>query len=137
MKNSLFLLTLTVTTIACSPKKEYNSFDGQTIDSLTTVSFNMPKIDFGKIAPGDTSVNSFVFKNTGSVPLVVTKIDLSCGCLIPDFPKKPVAPGNEDSIVVRYTSKSDYGRQIKTIGVHTNTSEGVQKLKLEGEIGFD
>ena len=39
--------------------------------------------DFGEIAQGDKVEHTFRFRNTGNEPLVITNVQVTCGCTTP------------------------------------------------------
>lgn len=89
--------------------------------------------DFGKIERNKPVTIEFTFKNPGMIPLVVTDVKSSCGCTVPDYPKEPIAPNGEGTIVVTYDAKVS-GYFSKTVSVYTNTGEGVTQLFIKGEV---
>jgi hypothetical protein len=54
--------------------------------------------DFGSIQEGEVVTHTFAFTNTGKTPLVIERAFASCGCTVPDWPRKPVAPGASGEI---------------------------------------
>ena len=48
--------------------------------------------DFGTIKEANGNVShTFIIKNTGEAPLVLTRVIASCGCTTPDWTKEPIA----------------------------------------------
>lgn len=47
----------------------------------------------------------FEFTNTGEKPLVITKIDVSCGCIETDYVKTPIMKGESSKIKSCFESK--------------------------------
>jgi hypothetical protein len=47
------------------------------------IEFSEVKYDFGSIKQGDVVDHVFKFKNTGTQPLVISNIGVSCGCTTP------------------------------------------------------
>ena len=94
---------------------------------------------FGVIAEGDVVEHSFRFKNDGEFPLIINNVTASCGCTIPEWPRDPIAPQEESSILVRFNSKGKPGPQVKTITVYANTDPAYSELRLQGivESGLD
>lgn len=117
---------------SCSRDKKYTSLSGFKTDSITSVNFEAKNFMFLAIKKGDTAAHTYKFKNIGKSDLVITKINVSCGCLIPDYPKRPVKPGQTDSIIIRYTSKTKDGRQLGKLVFHMNTNPEENELILEG-----
>lgn len=75
----------------------------------------------------------FKLKNTGTHPLLVKDIITSCGCTTPEWDKRPVPPGKEKEIHIRFKPNS-LGRFVKEIKVICNTSTGVHSLKIDGYV---
>jgi hypothetical protein len=77
--------------------------------------------DFGKIQEGQQLEVTFRFKNTGDKPLIIQKVQPSCGCTIADQPKEPIAPGAEGLIRANFNSTHHTGINHKTLFVFANT----------------
>ena len=73
------------------------------------------------------------FTNTGNAPLVITKINSSCGCTVPEWPKEPIAPGKTGKIQVKYDT-TRVGPIRKTITVLSNSDTPTKVLKIKGTI---
>lgn len=68
--------------------------------------------NFGTIAEADgLASHTFVVKNTGDSPLVITRITASCGCTQPEWTKAPIAPGKTGNVKVTYNPK---GRPVRS-----------------------
>ncbi|MDI9357155.1 MAG: DUF1573 domain-containing protein [Chitinophagaceae bacterium] len=92
------------------------------------------KFDFGTINEGDVVTHTFSFKNSGTVPLVISSATGSCGCTIPTYPKEPIAPGEEGKIVVRFNSKGKPGVQNKNITIVSNTYPTINILEIKAMV---
>jgi Protein of unknown function (DUF1573). len=103
-------------------------------DSKPNMALNKVKHDFGKIPQGKPAAHSFKITNTGDAPLVIKDVRPSCGCTTPEWPKKPIAPGETAKIKAVYDAKST-GAFQKSIVVDTNVpfSES-KKLKISGVV---
>jgi hypothetical protein len=86
----------------------------------TTVEFYETKHDFGTIQEGEKPRHAFKFKNTGSNPLLISKVTVGCGCTTPSFSKEPVPPGGEGEVVIEFNSEGKPGHQEKSAIVHSN-----------------
>ena len=105
-------------------------------ETSAKIEFKENTVDYGKIENGSNGVRTFIFKNTGNAPLVITKVKSSCGCTVPKKPTAPIAPGEKGEIEVKYDTKRT-GIIRKTITVTsnaTNVKNGVSYLKIKGEI---
>ena len=93
-------------------------------------------IDYGKVTKAsDSGVRVFEFTNTGNVPLIITNVLSTCGCLIPSKPEAPILPGKKGKIEVKYNMAT--GPIRKTITVETNAANydgGRIALKIKGEV---
>ncbi|MEM8909702.1 MAG: DUF1573 domain-containing protein, partial [Bacteroidota bacterium] len=87
---------------------------------------------FGTIQQGEEVKHQFKFKNTGQSALVISDVQVSCGCTQPSYPFIPIEPGEEGYIGVLFKSAGRLGKQRPTITVVTNADPKTYKLHLEG-----
>lgn len=78
--------------------------------------------DFGDIYQGDKVEQIFKFTNTGNEPLIITNIQVTCGCTAPEWPRNPIAPGGKGEIKVAFNSVGKMGHQSKTVTVVSNAA---------------
>ena len=112
-------------------------FLGLNVVAQTTaeITFETMDHDFGKIKEDSGPANfNFNFKNTGKVPLVISNVSASCGCTTPEWSKEPVLPGKSGFVKVSYNPLNRPGSFNKTISVMANIPNGVQVLKISGEV---
>lgn len=89
--------------------------------------------DFGVIKESNGKVShTFVIKNTGSAPLVITRVVAACGCTTPEYSTEPIAPGKEGKIVVTFNPLGRPGQFVKTIAVYSNGRDGSYTLRIKG-----
>ena len=87
--------------------------------------------DFGDVHQGEKVEHTFKFKNTGNEPLVITNVQVTCGCTIPKgWARDPIAPGHSGEITISFNSAGLYGKKNKIVSVLSNASnaEGGQLL---------
>jgi len=89
---------------------------------------------FGDIDQGDTIKHSFMFINTGSAPLYITDVDLSCGCTISEYPQTAVKPRQAGYIELLFNSTHKEGSQRQYAIVSSNTIPGRDTLLLAGVV---
>jgi hypothetical protein len=94
--------------------------------SFTTIQWIDSARNLGTMAEGQKIEISFKFRNSGSKPLVIKDVQPSCGCTVADFPKEPLAPGQEGIIKGVFDSSGKPGKNTKTMTVFANT-EGSQQ----------
>lgn len=98
-----------------------------------TIEFKTDVIDYGEIAKGSDGVRQFEFTNTGDAPLLIARVQSSCGCTIPKKPEGPINPGKTGVIEVKYDTKR-VGPFRKTISVYSNADEMPTPIKIKGTI---
>jgi len=98
------------------------------------IRFDAETFDFGRIIQGKEIDHEFEFTNTGSAPLVINNVEVTCGCTPPFYPFIPIEPGERGKISVHFSSKGRLGNQNPTITVYTNTDPGTFELHLKGII---
>ena len=94
--------------------------------------FEHETIDYGKIVKGSNGERSFVFTNVGNAPLIIERVQGSCGCTVPKYPKNvAIKPGGNGEIEVNFDSNGRPNLQQKMIKVSANTPEGGQLLRIQ------
>ncbi|MDQ2794600.1 MAG: DUF1573 domain-containing protein [Bacteroidota bacterium] len=132
MKKTL-LLALSLTAAA------YTTTHAQTTTTAGPVAgpaimFEEVKYDFGSVVAGGTVDHTFKFKNTGTAPLVISNIGVSCGCTTPEWTKAPVMPGKTGTIAAHFNSTGKTGMQNKVLTVESNAAAGSTTVSLVGEV---
>lgn len=87
--------------------------------------------DFGDVVQGEKVEYTFKFKNAGNEPLVITNVQVTCGCTTPKgWARDPILPGQSSEITIGFNSAGKYGRQEKVVTLVSNAknSEGTQIL---------
>lgn len=122
MKKYSFLLFCLVLSMAVMSQK-------------SVISFDIKEHDFGKVNEEDGKITYvFDFVNRGNSPLVVNKVQASCGCTTPTWTKEPVEPGKKGSVTVTYNPAGRPGSFTKNITVYSNASEEQLVLVIKGEV---
>ncbi len=98
------------------------------------ITFASQDHDFGTVkARGGKVEFSYTFTNTGTEPLVIISVSNGgCGCTKPEFPKKPIAPGESAKITIHFNPLTFRGEIKRQVTVKTNA--GREKLKFHGVI---
>lgn len=98
------------------------------------IEFRTTRYDFGNVSHGEKLVYTFVYRNTGDVPLIIYSARADCGCTVPEFDPRPLEPGKEGRLKVVFDTQGFSGRQVKTIHLVTNTSNSMTTLALRAMI---
>ena len=101
---------------------------------LPELSFEKLRHNFGKINQGESVSHQFVFTNTGQAELIINNAKGSCGCTVPKWPRKPIAPGESEEIKVTFNSAGKSGKQSKTITLVTNAIPNTTVLTISANI---
>jgi hypothetical protein len=101
-------------------------------DKAPKMVFKQDTVDYGTIAQNSDPLRKFEFTNNGNAPLIITEAKGSCGCTVPTYPKKPIAPGESAAIEVRYDTNR-VGDFRKSIRITTNEKE-ITKTKNEAGV---
>src|SRR5215213_10177802 len=87
------------------------------------ITFEKQTHDFGDMVQGDKVEHTFYFVNTGNEPLLITNVQVQCGCTTPKgYPREPIPPGGKGELTIAFNSAGKIGRQNKTVTVISNAS---------------
>jgi len=87
------------------------------------LTFEKKAHNFGDIYQGDKVEETFKFTNTGNEPLIITNVQVTCGCTTPKgWPRDPIAPGGKGEITIGFNSAGKSGLQNKVVTVISNAS---------------
>jgi hypothetical protein len=99
------------------------------------ISFDEKAHDFGKVKEEDGKITYvFDFVNKGKGPLVVNRVQASCGCTTPVWTKEPIEPGKKGTITVTYNPAGRPGAFTKNITVYSNATDEQSTLTIHGEV---
>ncbi|MGC1630916.1 MAG: DUF1573 domain-containing protein [Gelidibacter sp.] len=102
-------------------------------EKVAKIEFKTDVIDYGTIQKGADGVRVFEFTNTGTAPLIVSKVTSTCGCTVPKKPERPILPGEKGQIEVKYDTQRVMPIR-KTITVLSNADTPTVALKIKGEV---
>lgn len=107
---------------------------GGDTDALPVIEFEKEIHDFGKLIAGEKAVYSFKFTNTGDSDLLISQVKPSCGCTVPEFPRKAIKPGEGGAIKVTFDSSSRKGMQNKSIKVVSNCQPNFTVIRIKAQV---
>jgi hypothetical protein len=139
MKRLIFISLLGVSLTAClntTDKEKLGKADSlppvaganvnpQPVDStkFTTIQWLDSSKSMGTMTQGEVLKISYRFRNSGTKPLVIERVQPACGCTVADYPKTPIAPGAEGEIKAEFDSNGKEGMQKKNVVVFANTAQ--------------
>ena len=98
------------------------------------ISFTEEKFSFGEIEEGPKVSHEFKFVNTGNEPLILSNVKASCGCTTPSWPKEPILPGEEGTILVTYNTAKRVGSFNKSITITSNAITTTKVIYITGKV---
>ena len=101
--------------------------------TLTTASIDQSAIDFGQMSLGEKQESIVRLINTGSKPLVVQDVVVSCGCTKVKYPTTPIMPGQTGEVVVSYDADKKGGFH-KTVTLYCNAEQSPLRISISGRV---
>ncbi len=99
------------------------------------ISFEKVVHDFGNIKEENgVASTTFNFTNTGSQPLIIGRVNASCGCTTPTWTKTPVPPGGKGFVKAAYNPRRRPGKFNKSITVSSNAENSRVVLRIKGNV---
>lgn len=102
-------------------------------DKPAEFKFEKETYDFGKIPLTKPVSVEFKFTNVGDQPLILTKVETTCGCTVPTYTQTPVKKGESGTIKVTYTPAGSPLPFSKSITITSNAKTTTKVLYIKGE----
>jgi hypothetical protein len=91
--------------------------------------------DFGDIIQGDKVQHAFRFVNSGTEPLIITNVEVTCGCTVPKgWPRDPIMAGGKGEIEIMFNSTGKKGKQNKVVTVISNSAPGNSQITFTATV---
>ncbi|MCQ2326333.1 MAG: DUF1573 domain-containing protein [Bacteroidales bacterium] len=130
----LSIAVLSFILASCS-NKDKDNIDISVVENQAAIKFENDILNFHSINEGEKVTGSFKFKNVGDHDLVISDVQVNCGCTVADYPHNAIKPGKEGLISVSYDSKGAKGMRIeKNVTVYSNTKPSATVLKIVAEV---
>ncbi len=91
----------------------------------------------GKLKAGEIVQYDAWLRNTGEAPLVIVKVETSCGCTSAEYERKPIPPGGKGHFSFRYDSRGMWGMQLKMIDIYTSAAPKPFVLYVQAQVEND
>jgi hypothetical protein len=89
--------------------------------------------NFGKVVLGTPVSVNFKFTNTGDQPLIISGVESSCGCTVPEYTKTPVKKGETGIIKVTFNPAGAALPFSKIVTITSNAKTSTKVLYIKGE----
>ncbi len=94
-----------------------------------------PVFDFGTVLQGEKVDHTFVFRNSGTAPLVIDRVKSSCSCTASLLSDKEIPAGGSGSVQAVFDSTRFRGRIHKTLYLYSNDPDRPSvEFLLQGEV---
>lgn len=123
---SFFFFALFYVMLGCTQK----SGPVDRSEAVTEIYFSKKTFDFGEILQNEEVGTQFWFRNTGKQPLVISNVEVGCGCTTAYYPTEPIAPGDSSKIDIRFNTRGREGKQMKSVRVFANVEEKCVELAI-------
>lgn len=91
--------------------------------------------DFGSFREeAGPQTGTFVIQNLGDEDLIILSGRATCGCTTPDYPRRPIAPGDSAIISVTYDPAARPGKFKKQVYLETNSNPSTVRLDIRGVV---
>ena len=91
--------------------------------------------NFGQIEELDGPVShTFSFTNTGTKPVVIEDVSVSCGCTTPEYSRAPILPGRTGTIRITYDPANRPGPFNKEIYIICANRTSRNMISVRGEV---
>jgi|TARA_B110000467_G_scaffold152630_1_gene162141 hypothetical protein len=142
----LILLLVSLALVSCNSSSDEKTITTDLVNSPLTANSNAEKVltpniemletsyNFGEIQQGESVTHDFILKNTGEADLIISAAKGSCGCTVPEWPKTPIAKGEEATIKVTFNSAGKSGKQNKTVTLVSNAIPNTKVITINGNV---
>ena len=142
----LILLLVSLALVSCNSSSDEKTITTDLVNSPLTANSNAEKVltpniemletsyNFGEIQQGESVTHDFILKNTGDADLIISAAKGSCGCTVPEWPKTPIAKGEEAAIKVTFNSAGRSGKQNKTVTLVSNAIPNTKVITINGNV---
>lgn len=79
--------------------------------------------DFGRVKQGEVLVHEFVFKNDGDEPLIIERVETTCGCTAALLSEQKIEPGKEGRVKATFDTTGYSGRLTRYVILVSNDFE--------------
>ncbi|HHB78693.1 MAG TPA: DUF1573 domain-containing protein [Saprospiraceae bacterium] len=101
---------------------------------VAKIALDEPRYNFGTIKEGTIIKRDFKFTNVGDTDLLIEIATGSCGCTVPEWPAKPIKPGETGVIHVTFDSTDkEYDTRVE-VNIVANTEPIVTEIIMTGKV---
>ncbi|GHT00994.1 hypothetical protein AGMMS49525_00610 [Bacteroidia bacterium] len=133
MKKLVLFLAIAVMGLTAATTFSYAA--PQAAQQDKTVSVDRLLHDFGTVPESDKGVKTvFYVTNNTDAPIMILKVNTTCGCTAAVATKEPIAPGKKGEITVTYDTKDRPGPFVKEVTILTSGEPSTLKVQIKGTV---
>ena len=95
--------------------------------------FETESHDFGKIPQNKPVTYEFKFTNIGDQPLIISNVETTCGCTVPEYSKTPIKKGEQGIIKASFNAAA-VAPFVKQLTIKSNARTPIKVLIIKGEV---
>lgn len=139
----LLILFITTYLVCCKDNSGLSPSEKDKNERIEIADKIQPQIVFAKTSHSFGKINKmgpdavmidFSFTNHGERPLIIKKVDVSCGCLSANFSRFPIKKDSIGFIRVIVNPQLLNGYFNKSVFVTSNSTDEVNLLKVQGTV---
>lgn len=88
----------------------------------------------GRMRQGEKVVKRLRIENGCGKPLVIVRHSTTCGCVVPEYERRPIPADGSTDIVFTFDSQGEYGWQMKLLDFYLSSSARPLKIYVEAEV---
>ncbi len=88
----------------------------------------------GRMRQGEKAVKRLRIENGCNEPIVIVRHATTCGCVVPEYERRPIPAGGSTDIVFTFDSRGEYGWQMKLLDFYLSSSARPLKIYVEAEV---
>lgn len=145
MRHRLAISIVSVVGLLCVPSVYAQGISRRALQELTEpeplecspLRFDSAEARFPDLDETDAPYRvTYRFSNVGSDPVVISHVELSCGCLSAEFPHQPIPAGGQANISLQFRPRGYSGHIFRQAWVYTSADSHrpASRLTLEGYV---
>jgi len=124
---SVFIIATFIILMSFSAKA-YSITNINTVTDSSIMYFPFTEHQYDTLVQGIEVECYFSFENTGNIPIIISKVDATCGCTTTFWPDRPILPGEVEEICIIYDAEKT-GEFYKSITVWSNAGKTILHVK--------
>ncbi len=100
-------------------------------EKMTVIQFDRETYDLDTIKAGQIIYQDIEYTNVGKHTFEIVNVKASCGCTVPSYDDKPIAPGEKGKIKIEFNSRDKSGLVLNSVSVFGNVEDRETSVKFQ------